>query len=388
MRSRSSTLGGDEADYEYPEKTPTPESVAMRLIDLDPVEETRDDIELIAEETISDDASDAESEPLPPQQSHNPGPLELQLQALMSKLIFMEQENPTISITPSEHQALQSRVQILEAEKISWRARHEALFALRDEDVANTIKLRGILAKTRRDLEGLTKLRDDDLVNLQAVRGKLAEATRKLERFETASSGSIGGSGRGSPTSTRGRPSSLLLERRDTTDLFAVAKAAALEQRTLELEKRNEDLLAQVKVLKASSSATPNPEDPEGNTGIDELNRVAAHKAWKETVADLNTKLKAKDDELTRLRAASAASPSIVAQAPLVPASAASGSYDWHRMEAIHEEHASYRERVGGKMQRLRAEKEEVQRALNQKEDECHVLEVKVQNLQRRVRIA
>ena len=102
-------------------------------------------------------------------------------------------------------------------------------------------------------------------------------------------------------------------------------------------------------------------------------------------MADLNAKLKMKDGEIARLKAASSANkPSSTSAAPLV---AASGTYDWHRVEALHEEHASYRERVGGKMQRLRAEKEDLQRQLHRKEDECHALEVKVQSLQRRVAV-
>jgi hypothetical protein len=158
----------------------------------------------------------------------------------------------------------------------------------------------------------------------------------------------------------------------------------------LELEKRNEDLLAQLEVAKAA----PPPPAPtqhvarQSQNNIEVLNRDVAHKAWKENVADLSAKLKVKDAEIAILKAGSSANstaPAPTAAAPLVPASS---TYDWHRMEALHEEHASYREKVGGKMQRLRAEKEDLQKDLHRKEDECHALEIKVTNLQRRVLVA
>ena len=389
MRSRSSTLAPDEDEdeYMYSEKTPTPDSVAMKLIDIEgPMgDEVQAYIEEFKEDFVPSSKGsiviEHDEEPYSPVSSVGPrrvpGPLEVQMQALMAKIVWIEQEDSLASVTPEEYEALQSKVALLEAENRKWQTRHEALFALRDEDVGNIIKTRGLLSKARRDLENMTRLRDEDLLNVQTVRSKLAEATRKLEKLESQS-------GRGTPTSARGRPSSLLLERRDTTDLFAAAKAAALEQRTLELEKRNEHLLAQLEALKSEQPVVMEPA-AETEVSIDDLNRVAAHKAWKETVADLNAKLKMKDGEIARLKAASSANkPSSTSAAPLV---AASGTYDWHRVEALHEEHASYRERVGGKMQRLRAEKEDLQRQLHRKEDECHALEVKVQSLQRRVAV-
>jgi len=329
--SRASTLGGEDQDFEYPEKTPTSFPRAPK-------------VDQLKEEPAA-----------PPTSNHVPGPLESQLAALMSKLIFMERENPVVSVTPEDYNEMKARLEALEAEKKTWQKRHEALYALRDEDVENNIKIRGMLAKARRDLEAMTKLRDEDLVNVQVVRAKLAEATRSLERQQAQN-------GRSSPS--RGRPASTM-ERRGTLDLFAVAKAAALEQRALELESRNNDLLEQIQTLK-------------GGANIDDLNRMTAHKAWKDTVADLELKLKAKDAELVKLRAGGVSSSS----AP------SASSSDWHRLEAVHEEHASYREKVGGKMQALRSEKEALQKELNRKEDENHALEVKVQSLQRRINLA
>ena len=122
----------------------------------------------------------------------------------------------------------------------------------------------------------------------------------------------------------------MFLERRDTTDLFAAAKAAALEQRALEMEKRNADLLAQIETLK-------------GGAGHDDLNRVAAHKAWQEHVATLENKMRMKDTEIANLRLAKAqpapshASAPAPAPAPAhasAPAHAApsGGAVDWHRV--------------------------------------------------------
>jgi multidrug efflux pump subunit AcrA (membrane-fusion protein) len=275
----------------------------------------------------------------------------------MSKLVFMERENPVVSVTPDDYNDMKARLQALENEKKTWQKKHEALYALRDEDVENNIKIRGMLAKARRDLEAMTKLRDEDLVNVQVVRAKLSDATRNLERLQSQN-------GRSSPS--RGRPISTM-ERRGTMDLFAVAKAAALEQRALELENRNNDLLQQLSDLKGGSS-------------IDDLNRMTAHKAWKDNVTDLELRLKAKDTEISRLRTGGASASASAASGP-APAS------DWHRLDAVHEEHASYREKVGGRMQALRSEKEALQKELHRKEDENHVLEVKIQSLQRRVNL-
>jgi chromosome segregation ATPase len=332
-RSRSSTLGGEEQEFEFPEKTPT--SLPKKTNKVHDI-------------NLDDEATPNKKPP------HVPGPLESQLASLMSKLIFMERENPTISVTPEDYAALTADLNALREEKKTWQKRHEALFALRDEDVENNIKIRGLLAKARRDLEAMTKLRDEDLVNVQAVRSKLAEATRKLDRLEAQG-------GRASP-SRGARPGSMMMDRRNTMDLFAAAKAAALEQRALELEKRNMDLLAQIESLKGGSS-------------IDDLNRMTAHKAWKDAVEEMEAKLRSKDAEIARLRAAGGTG---------AAASAGTG-VEWHRVEAIHEEHASYRERMGGKMQALRCEKEALQKELNRKEDENHALEVKIQSLQRRV---
>lgn len=205
-----------------------------------------------------------------------------------------------------------------------------------------------MLAKCRRDLEATQALRNEDLINVQVVRSKLAEKTRELERSQAQT-------GRASPS--RGRPGSFF-ERRGTSDLFTAAKIAALEQRALELERRNSDLVAQLQTSRAGMN-------------IDDLNRLTAHEAWKDTVTDLESKLKAKDAEMARVR----------------PVSSAGVAMDWYRVEALLEEHANYREIVGGRLQALRSEKETLQRDLHAKENECQALELKVQILQRRASV-
>ncbi|KAF1841415.1 uncharacterized protein K460DRAFT_292042 [Cucurbitaria berberidis CBS 394.84] len=323
VTSRCSTLDGDGEELNYTEKNIRSISVAK-------------------EESL--DNEPASPGPAP----HIPGPLESQLAALMTKLIYLEHNNPTVSIKPDEYQEVQARLKALEEEKKHWWKRHEAIWALRDEDVENNIKIRGMLAKCRRELEATQALRNEDLINVQIVRSKLAEKTRELER-------SLAQTGRASPN--RGRPGSFF-ERRDTSDLFTAAKVAALEQRALELEKRNSDLVAQL-------------EDSRSGMNVEDLNRLTAHEAWKDTVADLETKLRARDAEMARLR----------------PSSSAGIAMDWYRIEALLEEHAGYREVVAGKLQALRSEKETLQKDLHGKENECQALELKVQILQRRASV-
>ncbi len=200
---------------------------------------------------------------------------------------------------------------------------------------------------------------------MSIVRGKLAEKTRELDSLQQQSITTTSG-GRASPN--RRRPTSYI-QRFDTTDLFTAAKVAALEQRTLELEKRNTDLVAELDSAKKGASSTT-------KQSIDELNRKTAHLAWKDEVAALEAKLKAKDAELAKARSSGGAS--------AAPAATSSSSVDWYRMEALLEEHANYRESVGGRLQALRSEKETLQRDLHRKENECQALELKVQNLQRR----
>ncbi|KAH6620187.1 hypothetical protein C7974DRAFT_227670 [Boeremia exigua] len=322
--SLASTLDGEDQVFGYPEKTPT--SIPVMI--------------------YADDANDEPMSPAPA--PHVAGPLESQLAALMSKLIYIERENPVAAVEPAEYHEMKARLKKLEEEKAQLWSRHTAIWALRDEDLENNIKIRGLLAKKDRDLVAMTALRDEDLVNVQIVRSKLSEKTRELERMQSQG---------GTRSPNRGRPGSFI-ERRATNDLFAQAKSAALEQRVLELEKRNSNLVSKLESLQGSAS-------------IDDLNRMTAHQAWGDHVADLEAQLKAKDAELARRSSVSTFE-------------AKPRDSEWSRVEAIVQEHGAYREMVGGKLQALRSEKETLQRLLHTKEDECHALELNVQSLRRR----
>lgn len=323
--SLTSTLDGEERILAYPEKTPT--SVPVMLYP-----------EELNEEPVSPAAA-----------PHIPGPLESQLAALMSKLIYIERSDPVASVEPAEYHEMTGRLKKLEEEKEQLWKRHMAIWALRDEDLENNIKLRGLLALKDRQLEANKVLRDEDLANVQLVRAKLADKTREVERLQTQA---------GTRSPIRGRPGSYI-ERRNTSDLFAAAKSAALEQRVLELEKRNSDLVTQVETLR-------------GGASIDDLNRTTAHQAWKDTVADLEAQLKARDVELSHRQSGVAAE--------VKPS-------EWSRIEAIVQEHGSYREMMGAKVQALRSEKEVLQKQLHTKEDECHALELNVQSLRHRTQL-
>lgn len=115
--SRSSTLDGNEEEIHYPTKPAKTLSVKRRGS--------------ISNEPVS-----------PAPAPHVPGPLESQLAALMSKLIYIERENPAVSVQPQEYQEMQNRLKALEEEKKTWWKRHDAIWALRDEDVENNIKIR------------------------------------------------------------------------------------------------------------------------------------------------------------------------------------------------------------------------------------------------------
>jgi hypothetical protein len=118
MSSRSSTLDGEE-DY-------------MERIGKKPIQKLHPRQEMMR--------NDEPQSPAPA--PHIPGPLESQLAALMSKLIYIEHQNPAVSVQPQEFQEMQKRLKQLEEEKKTWTKRHEAIWALRDEDVENNIKIR------------------------------------------------------------------------------------------------------------------------------------------------------------------------------------------------------------------------------------------------------
>lgn len=117
VSSRSSTLDGED-DY-------------MERLDKKPVQKLQPRKQKFNEEPRS-----------PGPAPHIPGPLESQLAALMSKLIFMEQANPAVSVDPQAFQEMEKELKALKEEKKTWWKRHDAIWALRDEDVENNIKIR------------------------------------------------------------------------------------------------------------------------------------------------------------------------------------------------------------------------------------------------------
>ncbi|KAF2230300.1 hypothetical protein EV356DRAFT_454170 [Viridothelium virens] len=359
VRSRASTLAGDDRDYDFPEKTPTA-------------------TEHVRELNFDDEDSEEDEPPAP----HIPGPLEQQLAALMSKVVFLERENPTIAVSPEEYDGLKEKVSVLEAEKIQWNKRHEALFALRDEDVENNILIRGLLAKERYDHESMKKLRDDDLNNVLVLRSKLADATRKLQRLDGTPQNSP--SARGSST-PRERPRSIVMERRDTSnDLFQAARNAALEQRALELEQANDTLLKRVAEIRKTEVAHEKAwqralELEKENRVLTQENaelkkdRVAGDKAWRAVVDGLQERL----GEIRKTEVAGQ-------KAPHMPNTHSSNALLLRQVEAVHEENASLRERMSQRVQKLRCEKEALQREVHAKEDEHADLERQVVRLQKK----
>lgn len=414
-QSRTSTLHDDlDATIDLPEKTPTPFSKVDNINSTD-VFTTALKLGTTFELPLNT------SLPPTPTPNHQPGPLERQLSALLSSIIHLERANPTLSVTPADYAHTTNQLKALTAEKEAWTRRRSAIWSLRDEDVENNIKIRGLLAKARRDLEAMTKLRDEDLANVQILRAKLAEATRQTDRLK---------SGQEQPqqrtaalpihrsASGNGRPVSISTsDRRQTDDLFAMAKAAALEQRALELEKRNADLVAEVEALRRQnvpmvSSSSASPERATMETDLDALNSVVAHRAWKGLVNKLAKNIRDRDMEIEQLRNATApasthhpsrarAMRDATTTKPLVPSNMSlqaavnadlrprpesSSAINWHhRISSLQEEHAAYREVIGAKLQALRSEKEALQRDLYKREDECHGLEGKVRRLEARV---
>jgi hypothetical protein len=113
----------------------------------------------------------------------------------------------------------------------------------------------------------MKKLRDEDLDNVLIMCGKLTKATRNSTVLKRPAAYSL----LTGPKEHRTRKG-------NTTDLFQAARNAALEQRALELEKANQDLLSQIAALKPGMSPTATS----GST-----DKVTPHAAWCDTVSGL-----------------------------------------------------------------------------------------------------
>ncbi|QGA20128.1 hypothetical protein EYB26_007829 [Talaromyces marneffei] len=168
------------------------------------------------------------------------GPLSNQLHNLFSQITLLESSTPTVMA--ADHAALQQHITTLELEKSSLLSKREALYSLRDEDVSNLIKIRGLLCEERRAHEALRKLRDEDLQNVLELRNKLAQATW-ANQSRLVSSPPSAVSTIGSISYRRmEKAQSLSSAQSSNQDLWQTAKTAALEQRVLELESANADL--------------------------------------------------------------------------------------------------------------------------------------------------
>lgn len=239
------------------------------------------------------------------------GPLEQQLLSILSKVANIEREQPTIMA--EDFKRLQDRVAELEAEKQTWAQRHEALFALRDEDLANLIKVRCLLADERREHAAMRKLRDEDLENVLDLRDKLAKATWTKPAMSPAAK----------LAARQSRP--------EGSDLWQVAKMAAMEHRALELEKANEELRAEAATIKATQER------------IEELERANRELRYQATVK---------------------------------------GDMTW--VETVVEDSFRQREKMSSKVQQLRWEKEILQKDSEKLEDRCGELEATIEKLRMR----
>ncbi|KAL1967204.1 hypothetical protein VTN77DRAFT_3495 [Rasamsonia byssochlamydoides] len=265
------------------------------------------------------------------------GPLGQQLLSLLEKVSAIERNQPTVMA--EDYQKLEARVAELEAEKQTWQQRHEALFALRDEDVANLITIRELLAHERREHEALRKLRDEDLKNVIELRHKLAQATWSSSKQEQQQQQSP------PTTTTTGTPPRVVPAKRlslsrtsEGTDLWRAAKIAAMEQKVLELERANTDLRAQL------------------------------------------------DRAHTALLASSSSQPAQVAKTNNTKAGPGDASLGTGLAELI-EGALRHRERFIVKIERLRAENEELRKELSRKEDENAELEHTIEKLRMKLEL-
>ncbi|KAL9625362.1 MAG: hypothetical protein Q9160_000425 [Pyrenula sp. 1 TL-2023] len=418
MNSQEATLA-DEEEIEPPEKTPRPDSFSPKEIEIE-------------EDARSTDTHSDESEV--PQPPRIPGPLESELLGLISKVARLEEGNPTAIFSNDEYLTLQDRVEALEAEKSTWASRHEALFALRDEDVANVIKLRVMLAEERREHAAIRQLRDDDLVNVIKLREQLADKTWKEDKAASQSPGGIDSRpGTSTPTSASGRPKSVFIERRSTaTDMWQAAKMAAMEQRALELERANADLLSKLEnVESAPRSDTAQPKSDEGHgrknsdvsSAFEELEQQLRNKdeaieaarreiaslharmnqstteapndtKLRETVTDLEFQLRTKDARIMQLSQPHTQVQAQLLQPKPVPVAASKQSAGVEaeiqlahdKAEGLRAQKNRLQESMTRKVQDLRRERETLLKDLDRKEDEVADLEGRCDGLERELR--
>lgn len=179
------------------------------------------------------------------------GRLKEQLLAVTSKITILETNHPTIMA--SDYAELQRRIAKLEAEKMTLSDRHEALFGIRDTDLANLVNVRALLAHERREHEETRKLRDGDLANVIELRDKLAHATWSNHNNKDREEEEGGGGRKNNILEKRHSSTSIIIHQsnNNSNDLWQIAKMAALEQRVLELESANAHLRGKLELLKS-----------------------------------------------------------------------------------------------------------------------------------------
>jgi hypothetical protein len=272
------------------------------------------------------------------------GPLAEQLLSLLSKVCEIEKDQPTIMA--SEYQKLEARVAELETEKQTWHQRHEALFALRDEDIANLINVRGLLAHERHEHEAMRKLRDDDLQNVIELRNKLAQATWSASPKQepsppTMTTTTINTAATHNRMASSPQAKRLSLGRSpEGTDLWRAAKIAAMEQKVLELESANTDLRAQLDRAHTALLTSSQPTQTQTAT-----NNKAA------------------------------------------PGASGSGDIDSNSIGLLFEGALRYRERFIVRIERLRAENDELRKGLSRKEDETAELEHTIEKMRMKIEL-
>ncbi|KAH8689042.1 hypothetical protein BGW36DRAFT_365576 [Talaromyces proteolyticus] len=265
---------------EHEPKTP---KVSQNAANLEPFSDSSNSPEPSEEEhglsrpiSVMTTAIDDDEVPAAQPVTQIPGPLETQLLDLLSKVAALESSQPTVMA--SDYVDLQTRLSEVEARNASLQSRHEALYALRDEDLASTIKTRVLLADERREHEAIRRLRDDDLKNVFELREKLARATWAQQ---SSSSNQTLEKQRTSPMTSKRQS----LPQPNSADLWQAAKTAAMEQRVLELESANSDLRAQLDcahsaLLQAGNSGTVKTEN---NTDFSEMHQRTTDGTTKET---------------------------------------------------------------------------------------------------------
>jgi hypothetical protein len=250
------------------------------------------------------DSTPSEDDPEAPDSIEGLGPMAQLAQSLLWKLSSLERSSPTVM--GEDHSKLQRRVDELEKENRIQVAEHQALWKLRAEDLENLIKVRELLAYERKEHEAMKKLRDDDLQNVLDLRGKLASATWTKP-----------------PNTSTGR---LSIQRgSEDNSLWQIARAEAMEQRVLELERVNRELQAQAKTATTITTMVPTPPSVSGD---------------------------------------------------LV-----------HRIEDMFENSLKYREKMAVKTQQLRSEKDTLQAEVSRLEDRNDELEAMLERLQRKLNI-